>query len=147
VLIRPAETTDAAAMSRIAKRAYGGYVELIGARPHPMDDDYAEKIGHGHTFVAEKGEVAGLLVLVPGDDHLLLENVAVDPDSQGEGIGRALLDHAEGTARELRLPDVRLYTNAAMTRNIEMYKRRGYREDARETVNGFNRVFLSKTVA
>jgi ribosomal protein S18 acetylase RimI-like enzyme len=147
VRIRPAKTTDVEAMSAIAKRAYGGYVELIGARPHPMDDDYAEKVAQGHTLVAEDGEaLVGLLVLVHGDDHLLLENVAVDPNSQGEGIGRVLLDHAEATARELRLPVVRLYTNAAMTRNLEMYRRRGYREDARETINGFNRVFLSKRV-
>ncbi len=133
-------------MSTVAKRAYGGYVELIGVRPHPMDDDYAAKIRNGHTFVAEEGKVVGLLVLFVEDDGLLLENVAVNPESQGEGIGRALLDHAESVARELGLPVVRLYTNAAMTRNIEMYKRRGYLEDSREAVDGFNRVFLSKTV-
>jgi GNAT superfamily N-acetyltransferase len=134
-------------MSAIAKRAYEGYVELIGARPHPMDDDYAEKIDAGHTFVAEDGDPVGLLILVPREDHLLLENIAVDPARQGDGIGRALLDHAEAVAGDLRLPVVRLYTNAAMTRNIEMYGRRGYREDARETIDGFNRVFLSKSVA
>lgn len=134
-------------MSTVAKRAYGGYVELIGARPHPMDDDYAAKIRSGHAFVAEESEVVGLLVLFAEEGDLLLENVAVDPASQGEGIGRALLDHAESVALELGLPVVRLYTNAAMTRNIEMYERRGYREDSRETVDGFSRVFLSKTVA
>jgi ribosomal protein S18 acetylase RimI-like enzyme len=131
-------------MSVIARRAYSPYVDLIGARPHPMDDDYAEKVASDRAYVAEDGEVVGLLILVPKDDHLLLENVAVDPARQGDGIGRALLDRAEAIAQELRRPVVRLYTNAAMTRNIEMYERRGYRQDSRETVDGFNRVFLSK---
>jgi len=147
VRIRLAEVADVEEMSAIAKRAYAPYVDLVGARPHPMDDDYTEKIGAGSTYVAEDGEVVGLLVLVPNGDHLLLENVAVDPARHGDGIGRALLDHAEAVARDLRLPILRLYTNAAMTRNLEMYERRGYREDSRTTIDGFNRVFLSKTLA
>ncbi len=142
--IRPATAADAEAMSRIAVRAYGGYEELVGGRPHPMDDDYGEKVRQGLAFVAEDGAVVGLLVLFPGDDHLLIENVAVDPDRQGEGIGRALLDRAESCALELRLPMLRLYTNAAMTRNLEMYGRLGYGEDERRTIDGFHRVFLSK---
>jgi 3'-phosphoadenosine 5'-phosphosulfate sulfotransferase len=42
VRIRPAEPADARAIAEIVERAYGGYVERIGLRPGPMDDDYAE---------------------------------------------------------------------------------------------------------
>jgi len=35
------------------------------------------------------GAVRGVVVLVWEPDHLLIENVAVDPDFQGRGIGRA----------------------------------------------------------
>jgi GNAT superfamily N-acetyltransferase len=144
MVIRAAEPGDAERMGEIARGAYGPYVELIDARPHPMDDDYEEKIRDGIAYVADDGEVAGLLILFPREGHLLLENVAVDPDRQGQGIGAALLDRAEDCALELGLGELRLYTNAAMTRNLEMYARRGYREEARETVDGFNRVFLGK---
>jgi GNAT superfamily N-acetyltransferase len=41
--------------------------------------------------------VVGLIVLIEEADHVLVENVAVDPGRQGEGIGRALLAFAEGT--------------------------------------------------
>jgi GNAT superfamily N-acetyltransferase len=145
--IRVAEPGDAPAMSDIALRAYAPFVELIDARPHPMDDDYAEKIRDGIAYVADDSGVAGLLILFPREDHLLLENVAVDPDRQGRGIGRALLDRAERSALELGFGELRLYTNAAMTRNLEMYARRGYREEERRTVDGFNRVFLRKPLA
>jgi GNAT superfamily N-acetyltransferase len=142
--IRAAEPGDAEAMADIARRAYEPFVEAIGARPHPMDDDYEEKVREGIAYVADDGGVAGLLILFPRDGHLLLENVAVDPDRQGLGIGRALLDRAEDCALELGYPELRLYTNAAMARNLEIYARRGYREEERETVDDFNRVFLSK---
>jgi N-acetylglutamate synthase-like GNAT family acetyltransferase len=39
-----------------------------------------------------------------------------------------LLKHAEDTARALRLAELRLYTNAAFTSNIEFYARRGFQE-------------------
>ena len=146
MLIRRAEEGDAEAMAEIARRAYSPFVELIGARPHPMDDDYTEKVREGIAYVAEDGAVAGLLILFPRDGHLLVENVAVDPDRQGQGIGRALLDRAESCALELGFHQLRLYTNAAMTANLEMYARRGYREEERDTIDGFNRVFLSKSL-
>jgi hypothetical protein len=42
------------------------------------------------------------------------------------------------------LPEVRLYTNEAMTENLDYYPRRGYRETHRATQNGYRRVFFSK---
>lgn len=148
VRIRAADAADLTALREIVQRAYEGYVERIRRRPAPMDDDYSEKINLRHVDVAaERGEVVGLIVLVPSDDHLFIENVAVDPAWQGRGIGRALMAHAELTAHRLGLPELRLYTNAAMTENLNFYTRLGYQEVARRTDHGFQRVFFSKPSA
>jgi ribosomal protein S18 acetylase RimI-like enzyme len=79
-------------------------------------------------------------------DHLLLETIAVAPGAQGSGYGRLLLDRAEGDAAELGLPEVRLYTNEAMTENLTFYPRHGYRQTGRAVQDGFRRVYFSKTL-
>ena len=86
-------------------------------------------------------------MLVPGPDYLLLENVAVLPSAQGTGVGAALLEFAEQRARSLGVPEIRLYTNAAMTENIAWYPRHGYRETGRGEQDGFSRVFFAKPVS
>jgi ribosomal protein S18 acetylase RimI-like enzyme len=145
VQIRAAKAPDAVALREIVERAYAIYVERIGRRPAPMDDDYAEKLREGDVFVAiDDGEVVGLIVLIAAEDHLLIENVAIDPEHQGKGIGRSLMALAETYASDRRIPELRLYTNAAMTENLVLYPRLGYRESDRRTENGLKRVFFSK---
>jgi N-acetylglutamate synthase-like GNAT family acetyltransferase len=94
----------------------------------------------------EAGAVRGVLVLEQHADHLLLENVAVEPARRGEGEGRALLDFAEAEARRRGLPEVHLYTNALMERNIALYAALGYVESERRREEGFRRVFMAKRV-
>lgn len=143
--IRPALTADAAAIRALAQRAYGHYVESIGlGRPWPMDIDYAEAIRDHDVFVVADPHVVGYVVLAPAPDHLLVDNIAVEPDRQGEGIGQALLAYAEERAEAAGLPAMRLYTNAGMTENIAFYGRRGYREVERRREDGFDRVFFVK---
>jgi len=126
-------------------RAFGHYVERIGMRPVPMDADYDAAVAGGDTWVADDGgQIVGLLILVPGDDHVLVENVAVDPGRQGEGIGRALLAFAEQRAAELGVSEMRLYTHVLMTENQALYARLGYVEVERRTVEGRTGVFMSK---
>src|SRR3954451_21354195 len=142
--IRPAVPDDAAAVDELVQRAYSHYVGRIGRRPGPMDDDYVEKVERGHVFVAvEASDVIGLIVLIEEPDHLLVENVAVEPERQSQGIGRALLAFAEAAAVEAGLTTIRLYTHAAMTENLAFYPRLGYTEVDRRTDNGFERVFFS----
>ncbi len=146
--IRAAQEVDLVALRDIVERAYGIYVERIGRRPAPMDDDYLEKLRGGHVFVAgDSGEVAGIIVLLPAPDHLLIETVAVGPEHQGQGIGRSLLSYAETYAAERGLLELRLYTNASMTENLALYPRLGYREDDRRTEDGLRRVFFSKRMS
>jgi ribosomal protein S18 acetylase RimI-like enzyme len=143
--IRPGVADDLAGISDIVERAYQPYVERIGRRPAPMDDDHAAKLRSADVFVAEEGDrLRGVLVLVRHDDHLLVENVAVDPDCQGTGVGRALLAHAEQFAAEHALRKLRLYTNALMTENLAYYPRLGYVEVERRREGAFDRVFFVK---
>jgi ribosomal protein S18 acetylase RimI-like enzyme len=110
-----------------------------------MEADYEQKVAQGQVSVAsEAGETIGLIVLVREPDHLLIENVAVAPEHQSKGVGRALLAFAEGVACEAGTPTLRLYTHAAMTENLTLYPRLGYRETERRTDKGFERVFFAK---
>lgn len=145
VTTRPATPADVPVLERLATAAYEHYVPRIGRPPAPMTADYAAAVATGWTWVAEDdGTPVGLLVLVPARDHMLLENVAVDPTAQGRGVGGALLALAEEQSRAAGFTEVRLYTNEAMTENLTYYPRRGYVETARVEEAGFRRVYFTK---
>jgi predicted N-acetyltransferase YhbS len=138
---RPATPADVPAITALVDRAYALYVERIGRRPAPMEADHAAEVAGGQVHVAEEdGAIVGLIVLVPAPDHLLVENVAVAPERQGEGLGRALLELAADEGRRLGVPELRLYTNAKMYENLERYPHLGWTETGRSTISGFDRV-------
>ena len=143
--IRPAEPGDAAAVRDLVQVAYAGYVERIGKEPAPMFEDYAALIRAGEVWVlAEGGEVLGVLVIRPAEDHMFLSNVAVAPGHQGRGLGRELVSFAEGQAVAYGLPEVRLYTNEKMHENMAVYARLGFEETGRGLDGGYRRVFMRK---
>lgn len=143
--IRPAAAADTQAIHELVQRAYAHYVPRMGGPPGPMQEDYAAKVAEGGTSVAEEdGEIVGLLVLGREPDHLVVENVAVDPGRQGEGIGRSLLAFAEKVARDAGLSTIRLYTHVTMTENRAFYPRLGYEETHRRPVGDFELVFFAK---
>src|SRR5262245_2849518 len=100
--IRRAEPTDASAVQAVVAAAYAVYIPRIGRPPAPMTADYARLIAAGEVWVGvdDRG-IVGVLVIRPARDALELENVAVDPASQGLGYGRALIEFAEQHALEL----------------------------------------------
>lgn len=143
--IRPATSDEAKVVGDLVQRAYAHYVARIGRRPGPMDEDYRLKVAEGKVSVAvEPGEILGLVALAKEPDHLVVENVAVEPERQSQGIGRALLAFAEEVATEANLTTLRLYTHALMTENLAFYPRLGYTEIDRRIDNGFERVFFVK---
>jgi ribosomal protein S18 acetylase RimI-like enzyme len=147
VVIRSARVEDAAALSQLVAISFEPYIDRIGARPGPMSTDYEQLIPTGTVWVAEHGgETVGTIVLTAHPDHLLLDNLAVSPTARRLGIGSALLDFAAEHARSVGLGELRLYTNERMTENLEFYPRRGFRETRRATVDGFRRVFFSRTL-
>lgn len=143
--IRPADADDLPSVERIVRDAYTKYIARIGKPPGPMLDDYAALIRAHNVWVT--GEpVAGLIVLLPEADHLLLDNIAVDPNAQGTGLGRTLMTFADAEAQRRGYRELRLYTHEMMTENIALYRRTGWTETNRATQNGFARVFFRKAV-
>jgi ribosomal protein S18 acetylase RimI-like enzyme len=92
------------------------------------------------------GVVQGILVLIPQEDAMLLDNVAVSPDAQGSGLGRRLVAFAEQAAVEAGYHAIKLYTNEAMTENIALYARLGYAETHRVEEKGLRRVYMLKPI-
>jgi GNAT superfamily N-acetyltransferase len=143
--IRPAGPADVPAIERIVRDAYGHYVARMGQTPGPMRDDYPARVAAGAAWVLEEaGGVAGVIVLIDAPDHLLLDNVAVDPARQGTGVGRCLIAFAEAEARRRGHGEIRLYTHVTMVENQALYARLGFAEIGRGEQAGFARVFMRK---
>jgi ribosomal protein S18 acetylase RimI-like enzyme len=148
VKVRRAGRGDAAAVSACVLRAYARYEGRLPRPPKPVLVDYAEVVERTSTFLLEiAGLCVGVLVLIEKADHLLLDNVAVEPGWQGRGLGRHLLELAETEALRLGFGEVRLYTNALMVENRALYARLGYQEYERREVDGRDTVFLRKRLA
>jgi len=112
-----------------------------------MTADYEAAVRDHHIeLLFVDGALAGLIEMVHGENHLLIENVAVSPAFQKRGLGRALLAHAEGVAVRGGFAVIRLYTNKRFAENIALYQRLGYAVDREaESVVGI-RVYMSKAV-
>ena len=130
---RLAHMEDTDAVTALTRRAYAKYVDPLGFEPKPMVTDHEGWIRNGHVWVlGDPGAVYGSIVLLPDDEALMVYSIAIDPDRQGEGHGRALMGFAEDHARSLGLSRMMLFTNEKMTDNIALYERLGYEQYGRQ---------------
>ncbi|XUK60902.1 Acetyltransferase (GNAT) family protein [Plantibacter sp. RU18] len=135
-------------MAALALAAYDVYVERMPRPPAPMLLDYSQVVADGDTILAWRdAEVVGMITVVVEPGGVLIQNVAVAPQTQGTGLGSRLLAHAEQIARDAGRPQLRLYTNEAMVENVEFYRRRGFSEVRRAEEHGYRRVFFVKDLA
>jgi GNAT superfamily N-acetyltransferase len=117
--LRTAGPADAAAVDALTQAAYAKWVPIVGRRPRPMTVDYARAVVEHRIDLVEAGNhLLALVELADAPDHLLIVNLAVAPEAQGQGLGSLLLRHAEEVARELGRPTLRLYTNRLMAPHI-----------------------------
>ncbi|MEU6680774.1 GNAT family N-acetyltransferase [Streptomyces sp. NPDC046853] len=143
--IRPATAADVPAVRAVTEAAYHPYIERIGVVPVPMEADHAAEVAAGRVYVTGD-PVIGVLVLVPYEDHLFLDSIAVHPGAAGQGVGRRLLAFVDERARALGLPEVRLYTNAMMWENQRLYPRYGYEMVERRVDGPYDRYHYKKTL-
>ena len=147
IALRRAGPADAEAVRALTRAAYAKWVPVIGREPLPMTADYEHAVrAHRIDLLVAAGELAALIEMVPEQNVLLIENVAVAPAFQGRGLGRRLMAHAEVVAREFGLGRVRLYTNARFAENVALYRRLGYAIDREERFRGGVVVHMSRVV-
>ena len=147
LVFRRAGSADTALVAAITDAAYAKWVPVIGRKPKPMIADYSVAIRDHLVELAFLDDRAiGLIELIPAADHLLLENIAVDPVAHGQGIGRRLMQRVEWHAIEMGLPVVRLYTNKAFATNLGFYQRLGYAIEREEPYKEGFTVFFAKAV-
>jgi ribosomal protein S18 acetylase RimI-like enzyme len=145
--VRPATQGDVAQITRLVNAAYARYLDRMERPPAPMLADYAALIAHSEVYVLAAGaEIAGLLVIETQDQALFIENVALDPTFQGQGLGRRLMAFAEQQARQRGMRELWLYTNEVMVANLALYWRLGFEEVERRVDGGYRRVFLRKSL-
>ena len=112
-----------------------------------MAADYGADVAAQRAVVVEvEDKICGYMVAWAEGDAYFIENIGVDPQAQGRGLGRRLIAHAVAEAKRRGLPALGLYTNEAMTENLAMYAHLGFVETRRVTEAGFRRVYMRWTL-
>ena len=94
-----------------------------------VSEGVADEIANNQVWVAvQQEEIIAGLFLVPQNGFMKLANVAVDPGHGGKGIGRKLLKLAEKVAIRQGFDEMRLNTHIAMSGNVALYERLGWRK-------------------
>jgi N-acetylglutamate synthase-like GNAT family acetyltransferase len=141
--IRRADASDAPVIAAITDAAYSKWIPLIGRKPLPMTVDYNVAVDqHMIDLAGHDGKIVGLIEMINERDHLMIENLAVLPEYQGQGIGQFLLLHADTAARALNFQIVRLLTNGRFESNVEFYARHGFSIDRQEPFMGGTTVHM-----
>jgi GNAT superfamily N-acetyltransferase len=141
--LRRATPDDLPAIRALIDAAYARYLSRMDKPPAPMSRDYGPSVEAGTTWVTGS-PLTAVLTLCPREDHMYVENVAVDPRAQGRGLGRALMEFAEQEAARRRLSRMALVTHEAMTENQAIYARLGYAEIERRAEDGYRRIYMEK---
>ncbi|HLZ66320.1 MAG TPA: GNAT family N-acetyltransferase [Aliidongia sp.] len=143
--LRSANPQDAGMIRELVRAAYVKWVAVLGREPMPMKADYERAVReHQIDLLHIDGRMVGLVETMLRPDHLWIENIAVRPDCQGQGLGQRLLAHAERKATAAGHTEIRLLTSAAFGANVALYSRLGYSVDRQEPFMGGTTVYMSK---
>jgi ribosomal protein S18 acetylase RimI-like enzyme len=129
---RLADWDDLPAVRLLLQEAFTPLASSLPSRPTALDETIASLTGHlasgSQIFVAarERRLVACLLVLPPEDGSAEVKRVCTHPDFQGNGLGSALLRHAEQQLRLQGVQQIRLSTRRRLPGNLQFYQRLGY---------------------
>ena len=85
------------------------------------------------VFVAElEASPAGYVALSRAEDRVCIDQLFVSPEHEAEGIGRQLLEWAEGYAISERAVKLQVVVEAENRRALEFYRGRGFVQAAED---------------
>ena len=99
-----------------------------------------DEIGLIATDSEADAALIGCAFLRPEPDALYIGKLAIAPQAQGRGIGRALLSQTEAIARENGLRRLRLETRIELVRNHQVFSAWGFARTAENSHAGYDRI-------
>lgn len=138
--IRRATRTDLPALRDIVPAAYAGYADAGIALPD-VAGGLADDIDAGRLWLAGNPPL-GVLAVATTQPNAHLMNVAVAPDAGGQGVGKALINHAVQAARAAGCAELRLTTHRLMPGNVALYEHLGWHVSGREG----DKVFMTRAL-
>lgn len=131
--VRRATAADVGAMQGIEVRAGRAFAE-VGLPDVAGDEPMAAAVLEGHAadgrcavVVGDDDRPQGYVVVDRVDAHAHVEQVSVDPDHQGRGLGRLLITWVEDWARADGRRGITLTTFRDVPWNAPLYERLGFR--------------------
>ena len=110
------------------RTAFGPYVRQLGRELSA--DAYRwlpESVAQGKVWVAlYEAEMIGVVAISIDDDSWLIDDIAVAPELQGDGIGSWMLQRVEQLARARGIAKLTLNTAKMMTDLLRLYRRHGF---------------------
>jgi GNAT superfamily N-acetyltransferase len=142
VEVRPFTAADQSFLTQVADRLYPG--QTVSPRdPEALRRFFADPaesrlLNEPETIVfvgTLDGEPAGIIAVHPDKDYFTghprayVDILVVAPEAEGQGVGRALLQHVEAWARDGGFREVVLDVFAGNADAAAFYERCGYRPD------------------
>lgn len=126
--IRDAEVADLESLRALINTAYE--VEAVFVSGPRIDiEELAERLSRGRFLITEqRRSIIGCVYLEVRGKTAYFGLLSVDPEHQGEGLGRRLVEAAEHRARALGCREMSLRVVNLRTELPPWYQRLGYRE-------------------
>jgi putative acetyltransferase len=128
LIIRPYEAADATAFRDLNAAWISTYFVMEPKDFETLDDPEAKILNPGgHILMAVRlGQPVGCVALLPmPDGRYELAKMAVSPNAQGQGIGRALIEAAIDLARKTA-SGLYLESNTSLKPAISLYESAGF---------------------
>jgi ribosomal protein S18 acetylase RimI-like enzyme len=113
-------------MGSLVALSYDKLLDFIFAQSHEIL--IAEAEGRSIGFLLLLDALPDEVSMAP---QAFVAYMAVEPDAQRRGIGRALLNAAEGLARERGLPTITMMVTESNVPALDLYTSSGYRTERR----------------
>lgn len=124
-------------LTQSAFRPYGALRPPSGALRETLAVVRADLERGGGALARYQGRWAGCLRFQVEGDAMHVRRLAVVPALQGTGVGRCLMDWAEGEAARSDCTAVRLGVRLALPGNVAFYRKLGYEVEAEHARPGF----------
>ena len=138
---------------QVLRAAFGGYVERLGrAQTSDAYEWLPDAVVDRRVVCAHiAGSLVGVAIFKDRGATRDIEQIAVSPAQQGQGVGSALISWIEANGRNGHIEELTLETAEMMSGLVRLYERHGFRTvrrgPARHDLDRHPRLYMMKVIA